>query len=1216
MLWRVLVILLVLQQSLATRNFGIISSESDKTSCIDDDIEYEFITVESVYSVASNNSLFMVCPEKLDLSNVIRFAGVTNLTFGGRVENKTEIHCSSNGGFVLEDSRNIRLRFLRLYGCSGQKNSGGHFLRESAVLLLNCVNVSLYQLEISNSTGTGLLLNDTKGIVEILNCSFEDSRQHMSVHSHRTSENSVYKISNCSFLRGGSKSAAMNGGGLEVVFNSSQHAEVFISGATFSSNDAHKGGGMSVIIRASRAVVNVTDSEFKSNTAEEGGGVYVSMSGKLASRNVSFTRCNFFFNNALTLGGGLKISSSKLHNDSSFIVFTKTDWDGNRALYGSALCAIPETKNISELRGFLPMLKFHDTSFTSNIVRRNYLPQVSSFVEQYVEGRGAVYCIEFELHFYGSLSGSKSNGSAFHMEFNTIYFMENTRATFAENSGHYSGAMYLLLARIVVDKGAELHFISNMANHSGGAIHYYSFSSVWTNFSDSCCISKKDESSFSGIVFNFTNNNNNEKLNGEGSIHINSLVPCLQSFGLQDATHHLADSEVFKHVGNFSFSSRKNINIDTAVRNFTISNLKAAVTEYFAGKGSEPLMFESWTDLKRNQTRGRFVAEMENDKDICPFPGILVTRSSIRYYYNINHGERERKVLISTLNARTITTSFKIKMVNCPAGFMIDKKTCVCNTAQPNNNENFGISCKESSDSANRSHGVWMNLTVNQPYVEAGYCPPGYCSCRLELKFSDEVGSKLDICTEGREGRLCGKCKLNYSVFYHKKNFGCGNEHGKLCYYGWFFFILSEIVPVTLTFVAVMCSDRLLSSGPINGLLFYAQVVLMLRLSGEEYLELSDFIKAGQEISSLFYGVFNLDFFVHDKLSFCLWKGATYFGIMWTNFFTRLYSLVLICLTIAVLKYSHKLYSVAKLLKIRYPSIHKSSIHGVTAFLILTYSKNVTLSLTLLRPGYIYSSSAGNDYTSVIFYMGMKNHSNREVIPLVLVACFSLFFTAIIPTFLLILYPLHYKVLSIAGLSESKHVKKLISPLEKIKPIFDSFQSTFKDSLRFFSGLYFLYRFLIALTFVVNTPSSFYIVIEVILVVILVIHSVCQPHRKKLHNVVDSLLFGNLLLINTLSIFHLHLKNYPMKWCRINLKVMSSANQLVLVCLPFMVLLGIMAQNLAHYIKRWRGHKSKVDLPKAEDLDSLMELESVHKLSSGRLNSDYLLHRPLDNKGK
>ena len=126
----------------------------------------------------------------------------------------------------------------------------------------------------------------------------------------------------------------------------------------------------------------------------------------------------------------------------------------------------------------------------------------------------------------------------------------------------------------------------------------------------------------------------------------------------------------------------------------------------------------------------------------------------------------------------------------------------------------------------------------------------------------------------------------------------------------------------------------------------------------------------------------------------------------------------------------------------------------------------------------------------------------------------------ILPTILLLFYPLHYKVLSALRISESLCALVAFSPIEKMKPFFDSFQGCFKDEYRFFSGLYFVYRFLMIFIAVFFTIQNCLFVIEVQLVVMLVLHSICQPYKYRLHNVIDTLLFGNLAIINAFTYYN------------------------------------------------------------------------------------------------
>lgn len=71
------------------------------------------------------------------------------------------------------------------------------------------------------------------------------------------------------------------------------------------------------------------------------------------------------------------------------------------------------------------------------------------------------------------------------------------------------------------------------------------------------------------------------------------------------------------------------------------------------------------------------------------------------------------------------------------------------------------------------------------------------------------------------------------------------------------------------------------TSGAANGFIFYCQVVSTLVVSSyrkEKYLPSQ--LNILMEVYLFIYRSFNMEFFVHNRLSFCLWKGATTLDII------------------------------------------------------------------------------------------------------------------------------------------------------------------------------------------------------------------------------------------------------------------------------------------------------------------------------------------------
>ena len=89
-----------------------------------------------------------------------------------------------------------------------------------------------------------------------------------------------------------------------------------------------------------------------------------------------------------------------------------------------------------------------------------------------------------------------------------------------------------------------------------------------------------------------------------------------------------------------------------------------------------------------------------------------------------------------------------------------------------------------------------------------------------------------------------------------------------------------------------------------------------------------------------------------------------------------------------------------------------------------------------------------------------------------------------------------------------------------MKPFFDSFQSSFRDKCRYFSGLYFIYRLSALVSFACfqNLLMS-YILVEIQFVLMLAVHSWVQPYATRWHNQLDTFLFVTLITVNLLTIF-------------------------------------------------------------------------------------------------
>ncbi len=372
------------------------------------------------------------------------------------------------------------------------------------------------------------------------------------------------------------------------------------------------------------------------------------------------------------------------------------------------------------------------------------------------------------------------------------------------------------------------------------------------------------------------------------------------------------------------------------------------------------------------------------------------------------------------------------------------------------------------------------------------------------------------VCQENRKGILCGNCTPNHSVFYHSEEYSCFLD--KLCYLGWLFYILGELLPLTVFFGLVIGFDIKFNSGYLNGLLFYMQIFDSLYISANDMVWFPSHVYGLLQTLRVIHRMFNLSFFSIKEMSFCLWKGANTLDMIAFNYVTVLYSLLLLLLTVGVVKWCSMSQKLSRRFNVDKSKFSKSIIHGLSSLLVLCYSQCTKVSLLLLTPTFFRREGIHR-----VLYNGEFKYLERPHLLYALPAFCLLVVITILPPVLLLSYPLCYRVLAFFRIQESKFSRVLcrVIPLEKYKPFFDSFQGTFRDECRYFAGLYFLYRLLILLSFALSVNLlSFYVVNEILFILMLSLHSWVVPYKNKWHNRLDIFLFALLAVINGITLYN------------------------------------------------------------------------------------------------
>ena len=310
-------------------------------------------------------------------------------------------------------------------------------------------------------------------------------------------------------------------------------------------------------------------------------------------------------------------------------------------------------------------------------------------------------------------------------------------------------------------------------------------------------------------------------------------------------------------------------------------------------------------------------------------------------------------------------------------------------------------------------------------------------------------------------------------------------------------------------FAVIILLDTNFANG-WNGFLLFVQVVYALNLYGDGTIEYT--WQQLNVLDGIMYTIafLNLDFFNSDRTAFCIWKGANFMDIQMVKLGSIVFALTLVFLCVCLFN-QHKIVRLFPcLLRRRY-----TVINGISAFFILCYSQCVDTCFKVLTTTCLIDSNS-DCARNVAIYSGDMEAFRNTHLKYAIVALFFLVFIVILPLVLLLLYPLFFKLLGLCQLSESRIAIFLwrLMPIQ----ILDSFQNPFKDEYRFFAGLYLLHR---ALVMVMNTTTQTilgrYASVQLVLGIIIALHAVFQPYKRRVHNIVDMLLFFNLAFLNGIA---------------------------------------------------------------------------------------------------
>lgn len=1108
----------------------------------------ETISLSQINEASKKHSdveLYLCSDYDISTEGPMHFADFTSITIRGNA-NRSHFKCYNKlYGICFMNVSKIEVQNLVFDHCGLAVVEGGY---NASMYISISRDILVKNVSFESGFGIGLALVHSSGYIDITNCKFDNNHDLKFLNpgggifiDSSASENATYNIERCNFTNNGASNESedkthirdgdfVRGGGMNVYFRAAtNNINVTIANCLFANNTAIHAGALCLSFRHSAHNVDVlvSHSEFDNNTAIQNGGAvsagYVHETSKMTQNMIKFLSCNFTRNDGLN-GGGVYVYSApngetqSLHNA---IEFHHCTWKQNKGMYGTALLISPYTTAKFIKKSFLPTPLIRDSHFIDH--RKSRVPTINTSRVKF--GRGTIFVNSFHFVFQGQVEVSKNHNSALYLYSSILEVKSNSKVLFTNNSGYEGGAIHLEgCASIHVNDDSSLIFESNSAFSKGGAIFHKALVDRSQLTATNCFLKYTGTRQVSerNITLEFSNNTilDEEKVEMGRSIYLFSAIPCRDI-----------------HLGIKNCTGEKIVNT-IATFNFTSGSQHGAIA-------TNPTDILITGNLPKSIIPGRAtllnITAVDDLKHPFPRPVYVITKSrlsrnvTIETAYTTNSKFKVRgtpgtscEVFVRLLETEDMCVSFNVTLEQCPPGYVHDKRTSRCRCSVDKSNTLYlGIKrCESAAHQATLVQGYWAGYLHNQAMEEnfrTSHCPHGYCKSyeqlynRVEILLPARASlTELNeiICVENRTGIVCGECTSGTSVYVHtQEKFSCGPDAH--CHLGFLWLFLSEILPVTFLFVVVILFNIQLTTGMLNGFLLYMQMLSTLHITANNFIILPKYTHQLLVILHLIAYMFKLEFFNLPQLSFCLFKGGNTLHVLLINYLTVTYSLFLIVVMILLLnlrcrkfnKFCHKFQS-------KY-----SVIHTFSGFLVLCYCRTTLATLSILKTGRLFDKGYGGG-EQVVFYQGNIPFFGPEHKKFAIPALFALFFMTCLPPLLLLSYPLCYKVFALLKLEESKFTKLLCKalPLERFKPLFDSFQGEFKDDHRFFAGLYFIYRLLALVLFVfAKTLSSFYFWLELLLMVMLALHGWFQPYKKKWHNRLDTYIFAILLIINAIT---------------------------------------------------------------------------------------------------
>ena len=1123
--------------------------------------------------------ILQVSNEELHLSESVTFANMSNLAFIGN--HNVSIQCHEEGvGLAFINITEINFTQVTFQYCAAERNSTSRNFTTGGTLYTFLVglyfylgqNIRMSRVEVRDSpNAVGVVMYNVRGTNVIEESTFSNNSVHGSYvggggfyieftfcqpgDSNCTENSEVVPFKNSNYTFMNSKfenNTASNGRGFDSIY---------ITPYKSNHQSFGRGGGLCLYLKgkAKYNTLNINNCTFKNNVAQWGSGVMLEFHDDAAGNKVYFSNCTFkrnycnFTFDIGTGGGGMRLGhyvfnlNNSLPKQRNVIELEYCNFTSNHAMYGGGISISPA----SEVYIWIGKIKIRNTRFISNMAKFGSGVHISRYSfstkgsmlsilmenvtlwnnsvdyfnllnhqnSSYTIGAGAMYIVGVDVQFAGYFNISYNTGTGLAAAGSSLDFRDS-RVTFEGNVGYMGGAVALLgTSRIIIDNFTTMTFSCNRAKALGGAMfvryvemdHLQTFFNCFIQHSQPFLTPDDWEANFTFI--------NNADFNGRrpNSIHSTTTLPCSWAGGVM-YTYDRNKTFCWQNWNYFRNDSKTNCSNEvTSEPGHIDPHNKDGLTYTVAIPGREfklPILVSD--DYGKDLTETTlFSSTVSNDKV-----------EGSEYFWGgkatLQGNASNVSLSLESVGDLIWKTEVDVHLQPCPLG--LQGNDCSC----PRVELLYGgiLTCDPQSHLVRMRNEHWIGQFKAGQYA-AGLCPPGFCN-NTENYFidlpKDNNASKLEakVCEDNRIGTLCGGCLKEYGPAVNSLSFDCvvcnsTNIASNIAKYA-----SAIYVPLMAMTVILILFDIRLTTGPANGFILFSQMVTTTFALGA-YGQIpfnkitNNTYSILQKMYSVPYGIFNLELGENLLSSFCISSKHTALTVLALDYVVASFPMLMIAFIMVCLKLKDFCFSKC-FRKVRFclrVDITPALLPAFASFLLLSFHKFSLTAFYLMSTQTLINESS--EVVSVrVYYDGQRESTESNYVFLYLLPSVFVTLALFIVSVLLLSYPV---LLLEKCLSKIKIFWK-IYPVDKIHLFMDTFCGCYKVKMRFFAGLYFFFRLTINMAYILSDEWIVQFVVQQIACTVMgILVAIFQPYSEKFLNYVDAMMFTNLAILNTLSLY-------------------------------------------------------------------------------------------------